>query len=111
MYGRKTGSLYSTPVSLVIQGNQRFLVAPFGEVNWVRNARASGQVILSRRGQQEVVKLHELNPSEGAPILKTYLAMRPFTAPYFDNRPDAPVEAFEQEASNHPVFRISPSAE
>ena len=39
--GRKSGRLYSTPVTLVEQRGQRWLVAPYGEVAWVRNARAT----------------------------------------------------------------------
>jgi deazaflavin-dependent oxidoreductase (nitroreductase family) len=44
--GRKTGKLYHTPVSVVTHDGQRFLVAPYGEVNWVKNARVQGEVML-----------------------------------------------------------------
>jgi hypothetical protein len=30
--------LYSTPITLVEASGQRWLVAPYGEVAWVRNA-------------------------------------------------------------------------
>jgi deazaflavin-dependent oxidoreductase (nitroreductase family) len=46
--GRRSGTLYSTPVTLIETGGQRWLVAPYGEVSWVRNARAARQVTLSR---------------------------------------------------------------
>ena len=46
--GRRSGQRYSTPVTLVEEGTNRWLVAPYGEVSWVRNARAAGQVTLSR---------------------------------------------------------------
>jgi hypothetical protein len=39
--GRKSGRPYETPVILVEDG-ERWLVAPYGEVGWVRNARAAG---------------------------------------------------------------------
>ena len=44
--GRKTGKRYTTPVTLVEDGTQRWLVAPYGPVSWVRNARAAGRVTL-----------------------------------------------------------------
>ncbi len=49
--GRRTGRLYSTPVTLVEESSRRWLVAPYGEGGWVRNARAAGRVTLSRVGR------------------------------------------------------------
>jgi deazaflavin-dependent oxidoreductase (nitroreductase family) len=48
--GRKTGRARTTPVILVQQDKQRWLVAPYGAVSWVLNARAAGRVTL-RRGR------------------------------------------------------------
>jgi deazaflavin-dependent oxidoreductase (nitroreductase family) len=104
--GRKTGRVYSTPVALVIEGDQRWLVAPYGPVNWVLNARAAGQVTLSKGKRSEVVKLVELGPEESAPVLKKYIALYPVTQPYFDVKPDSPLEAFVRFASSHPVFTV-----
>jgi deazaflavin-dependent oxidoreductase (nitroreductase family) len=104
--GRRSGTPYSTPVTLVEEGTHRWLVAPYGEVAWVRNARAAGQVTLSRRRQSEIVALVELGPAEAAPILKQYVTEVPITRPFFDATPDAPLEAFVAEARRHPVFRI-----
>ena len=44
--GRKTGRSYSTPVTVVEDVARRWLVAPYGEVAWVQNARAAGEVVL-----------------------------------------------------------------
>jgi deazaflavin-dependent oxidoreductase (nitroreductase family) len=104
--GRKSGKLYSTPVRLVEEDSQRWLVAPYGEVNWVQNARAAGEVTLTRNGRSEVARLTELGPEESAPVLKRYLEEVPLVRPYFDVRPNAPVQEFISEASRHPVFRI-----
>jgi hypothetical protein len=38
VHGRRSGRRYSTPVTLVEEGRNRWLVAPYGEVSWVRNA-------------------------------------------------------------------------
>lgn len=108
--GRKTGRLYSTPVSLVEEGGKRWLVSPYGEVSWVKNARAAGEVSLSRGGKSETVRLIELAPQESAPVLKQYLARESFPRPYFDVPPDASLDAFVLEAPRHPVFRLIPKS-
>ncbi|MBM3129438.1 MAG: nitroreductase family deazaflavin-dependent oxidoreductase [Chloroflexi bacterium] len=104
--GRKSGRNYSTPVTLVEEGAKRWLVAPYGEVNWVRNVRAAGHVTLTRAGKSESRSVIEIAPSERAVILKKYVALEPITRPYFDAAPDAPIEAFAAEAARHPVFEI-----
>jgi deazaflavin-dependent oxidoreductase (nitroreductase family) len=104
--GRRTGRRYSTPVTLVEEGTNRWLVAPYGEVSWVRNARAAGQVTLGRGRRAETVALVELGPAEAAPVLKQYVTEVPITRPFFDAKPDSSVEAFVAEAQCHPVFLI-----
>jgi deazaflavin-dependent oxidoreductase (nitroreductase family) len=104
--GRRSGTLYSTPATLVEAGGQRWLVAPYGEVSWVRNARAAGQVTLSRGRHAETVAIVELGPEEAAPVLKQYVTEVPITRPFFGATPDAPLEAFVAEAHRHPVFRV-----
>ncbi len=104
--GRRSGRSYSTPVILVEHGNRRWLVAPYGEVNWVRNARASGQVTLSRGHRSETVKVIELGPDQSAPVLKEYIQRIRVARPYFDATPQSPTEAFAAEAAHHPVFLL-----
>jgi len=64
--GRKSGKLYSTPVDIMQRDGQRWLVAPYGVTNWVRNARAAGQVILSRGRRSETLRIAELAPDHSA---------------------------------------------
>jgi deazaflavin-dependent oxidoreductase (nitroreductase family) len=104
--GRKSGRVYSTPVSLVEQDGQRWLVSPYGEVSWVHNARAAGHITLSRGGKLETVRIVEQGPEASAPVLKAYIAKEPITRPYFDAQPDSPLEAFVAEAERHPVFLL-----
>jgi deazaflavin-dependent oxidoreductase (nitroreductase family) len=104
--GRRTAHMYRTPVTLVEQGANRWLVAPYGERNWVRNARVSGWVELRRGRQTERARVEEVPPAERAPILRDYLRQVPFTRDFFDAPPDAPLEAFAAEAARHPVFRL-----
>jgi len=68
--GRRSGRLYSTPVTLVEDGGLRWLVAPYGDVAWARNAKAAGEVT-PRRGQRvETIVALEVPPEEAAPVLK-----------------------------------------
>ncbi len=104
--GRKTGNPYSLPVAIVEHPDNRWLVSPYGEVNWVKNARAAGEVNLSRSGQNEALKIIPATPEEAAPILKEYIQKEGIVRPYFDVQPDSPIENFVTEAPQHPVFRL-----
>jgi deazaflavin-dependent oxidoreductase (nitroreductase family) len=103
--GRRSGKPYSTPVTIVESNEGRWLVAPYGEMNWVRNARASGQVTLSRGGRSERLSIAEEAPEVSARVLKTYVTLEPITRPYFEATVDSSVEAFQAEAVR-PVFRL-----
>jgi deazaflavin-dependent oxidoreductase (nitroreductase family) len=104
--GRKSGRRYSTPVQLVLGDGERWLVAPYGERQWVKNARAAGEVELTRARRTTRHRLEELGPDEAAPVLREYLRGTPIVKPYFAAGRDAPVEAFAAEAAQHPVFRL-----
>lgn len=107
--GRKTGKAYTTPVALIEQGGERWLVAPYGEVNWVRNARAAGAVTLTRGSHTEILHIEPVAAADSGWILKAYVHQQPITRPYFAAPPDAPPEAFASEAANHPVFHLVPA--
>lgn len=104
--GHRTGRPLSTPVTLVEQHGVRWLVAPYGDVAWVRSARAAGQVTLSRGRHSESLPIRELGPAEAAPVLQRYISRVPITRPYFDAKPGSPLAAFEAEAPRHPVFQL-----
>jgi deazaflavin-dependent oxidoreductase (nitroreductase family) len=104
--GRKTGRAYSTPVTLIEDG-ERWLVAPYGDVGWVRNARAAGEVELSRAGRSETLRVEEVFGEEAAPVLQQYLKRVPVVRPFFDVAPDSPLEEFAAEAARHAVFRLT----
>ncbi len=71
--GRKSGKIFSTPIDLLARGGKRFLVAPRGRTQWVRNAEAAGEVALKRGKQRERFRLRELSGPEKPEILKAYL--------------------------------------
>ena len=110
--GRKSKVLHSTPVTLVEEGGgKRWLVSPYGEVNWVKNARVAGEVTISRGSHREVLSLVELDPDDAAPILHTYLKANPVVRSFFDVTPQSSIEEFAAEAPAHPVFRLERPAE
>jgi deazaflavin-dependent oxidoreductase (nitroreductase family) len=104
--GRKTGRRYSTPVMLVFFDGSRWLVAPYGERSWVRNARVAGEVELTRALRTESVGIEEADPRTAAPVLREYLRKTPATKAYFDASRDSTLDDFAAEASRHPVFKL-----
>jgi deazaflavin-dependent oxidoreductase (nitroreductase family) len=107
--GRRTGTRYTTPVTVLSHHGERWLVAPWGERSWVKNARAAGWVELRRGRHHERAAVEEVPPEERAPILRDYVRAIRANRDFFDAGPDDPVEAFAAEAGRHPVFRLSRS--
>jgi deazaflavin-dependent oxidoreductase (nitroreductase family) len=106
--GGRSGRPRTTPVAMVAHGEGRWLVAPYGEVAWVRNARAAGIVALSRGEHRERCRLTQASATEAGVVLKEYLALEPITRPYFRATAEDPTAAFAAEADLHPVFRLLP---
>ena len=104
--GRKSGRPYTTPVSVVSEGPNRFLVGPYGETGWVKNARAAPLLTLTRGGREHRFTIMQVPPAVAAPILRLYLKLEPITRPYFNVGADAPESEFLAEAASHPVFRL-----
>lgn len=107
--GRKSGQPRINPVVPVEHGGRRWLVAPYGPVSWVHNARATGRVSLTRRRDTRQYTIREVSPDEAALILKRYIRLAPSTRSYFHATKDSPVEDFTDEADRHPVFELIPA--
>jgi len=71
--GRTTGEPRSVPVNLLELDGQRYLVAPRGNTQWVRNVRAAGRGELRLGRRVEPVVLTELPVGERLPVLRVYL--------------------------------------
>ena len=106
--GRATGRLWSTPVSIVTEGDERWLVAPSGERNWVRNARAATTVELRRGRHRQSYRVAELDPADAVPVLRRYFALGRTTRPFFDVSPQSTDDDWRAEAPRHPVFKLEP---
>jgi deazaflavin-dependent oxidoreductase (nitroreductase family) len=105
--GRKSGKLYSTPVNLMEINGKRLLVAPRGRTQWVRNAEASGEIVLKRGSYRKSFHLRAIDPPEKLPILKEYLdRFRSAVQRYFAITAGSPPEAFAPVADQYPVFEL-----
>lgn len=71
--GRKSGKLYSTPINLLEMNGKRFLAAPRGRTQWVRNAEAAGEVALKKGTHTQRFRLRPLEGAEQLAVLKAYL--------------------------------------
>src|ERR671925_91943 len=107
--GRNTGRLWSTPVSIVRIGSERWLVAPYGHRNWVKNARAAGWVELRRGRRRERLSAEELAPEDAVPVLREYYRLGRVTRPFFDVDLASDDATWLAEAPRHPVFRLVPA--
>src|SRR4030067_1500262 len=103
--GRATGELRETPIEPIETDGKRWLVAPFGEVNWVRNARKAGKVRLRRGRTVEYLQVSEAHPGECRRGLRAHLK-RGYTSDYFDAGPNSLPLDFEAEAHKHPVLMV-----
>jgi len=106
--GRVSGKLWSTPVSIVMIGDARWLVAPYGDRSWVKNARAAGWVELRRGRHRERLAVDELTPDEAVPVLQEYYRRGRVTHPFFAVSLGSSREEWLADAALHPVFRLRP---
>jgi len=105
--GRKSGRLYSTPINLVELGGKRFLVAPRGQTQWVRNAEAAGEITLKKGRTQQKFRLRPLPDTDKPAILKAYLdSFKREVQQYFSVPAGSPVEAFGEIAQSYPAFEL-----
>jgi deazaflavin-dependent oxidoreductase (nitroreductase family) len=107
--GRKTGKLYSTPIDLLEQDGKRYLVAPRGCTQWVRNAEAAGEVTLKRGSFRQAFRLRPLPDEDKPRYLKEYLErFKTAVQRYFPVSAGSPEDAFAEIASRYPVFELLP---
>ncbi len=107
--GRKTGEPRRTPVNLLVIDDARYLVAPRGHTQWVRNLRArnEGHLLVGRRSESFTAA--EVADDEKVPILRAYLKRWKWeVGVFFDGvAGDSPESELRRIAPDHPVFRIA----
>jgi deazaflavin-dependent oxidoreductase (nitroreductase family) len=107
--GRKSGRIYSTPVYLMDVDAKRYLIAPRGRTQWVRNAEAAGEIVLKRGTSRESFRLQEIAGGAKNDLLKEYLERYVSAVQrYFPVKAGSPPEAFREIASSYPVYELLP---
>jgi deazaflavin-dependent oxidoreductase (nitroreductase family) len=111
--GRKTGEWRTTPVNpLSLADGARYLVAPRGNTQWVRNLRAIGTGELRVGRRTEPFTATEVADDDKPAILRAYLKRWKFEVGVFFDGVDAkaPEEKLREIAPGYPIFRIEPAA-
>jgi deazaflavin-dependent oxidoreductase (nitroreductase family) len=107
--GRKSGRIYSTPIDLLEIAGKRFLVAPRGRTQWVRNAESAGEVTLKRGSSRRQFRLRLIPDQDKPEILKAYLdRFHREVQRYFPVAAGSPPEAFRELAASYPAFELIP---
>jgi deazaflavin-dependent oxidoreductase (nitroreductase family) len=105
--GRKTGKMQEVPVNPVTLDGVRYLVAPRGETQWVRNLRAAGRAELRVGQRREPIHATALEDEAKPPVLRAYLQRwKRETGKFFGVDADVSDAELARIAPDHPVFRI-----
>jgi len=106
--GRTSGEWRKVPVNLLTFESHRYLVAPRGETQWVRNLRAAGTGELRVGKRVESFRGIEVANEEKPPVLRAYLRRwKMEVGVFFDGvSADSPDDEVARIAPDHPVFRV-----
>ena len=106
--GRKTGRIYSTPVNVLDFEGKRYLVAPRGTTQWVRNATVNGHVWLKKGRIRDRYAVRAVNDKDKPELLSEYLSRyKTAVQRYFPVPAGSPVEALDSIAASYPVFELT----
>jgi deazaflavin-dependent oxidoreductase (nitroreductase family) len=108
--GRTSGKWRTTPVNLLEHDGKRYLVAPRGEAQWVRNLRVAGNGQLRVGRRVEAFRARELDPDEKVPVLRAYLRRWKFeVGVFFDGTgPASSDDELRAIGPRHPAFEVLP---
>jgi deazaflavin-dependent oxidoreductase (nitroreductase family) len=109
--GRKSGEWRSTPVNPLTLDGTRYLVAPRGNTQWVRNLRAVGTGELHIGRKVEPFRATEIADDDKPAILRAYLKRWRWEVGVFfeGTTASAPEERLREIAPGYPIFRIEPA--
>ena len=108
--GRSSGEWRTTPVNLLELDGRRYLVAPRGEAQWVRNLRHAGTGELRVGHKVEPFRGRELPDDEKVAVLRAYLKRWKFeVGVFFDGvGADSTDDELRAIAPRHPAFEVLP---
>ena len=110
--GRTSGQPRTTPLAIIEHEGRRWIWAPYGEVDWVRNLRAAGSATITAGGRTEQVTAVELDAAQRVAFFEDVLtpvarSMRMgiwFMRSVLGTNLDDPAAASE----GRPVFELRP---
>jgi deazaflavin-dependent oxidoreductase (nitroreductase family) len=112
--GRKTGRDRTVPMGVFDRDGRKYIVAAFGEVNWVLNLRAAGAATITQGKRTVRYAAEQVQGEEAALVLRDCLAAylpSPLAGPMLRQRiavnADAPLDVLALEARRTPVFRLT----
>jgi deazaflavin-dependent oxidoreductase (nitroreductase family) len=107
--GRSSGEWRTTPVNPLTVDGVRYLVAPRGQTQWVRNIRVSGGGRLRKGRRTEEITVVEVADADKLPVLRQYLVTWAWEVGQFFEGIDktSSDEELLAAAPGFPVFRIS----
>ncbi len=106
--GRSSGQWRTVPVNLLVLDGERYLVAPRGHTQWVRNMRAAGGGELRLGRGVEAFTVEELSDADKPVILREYLRKWAWEVGRFFEGVDkgSPDATLLEIAPGFPVFRL-----
>ncbi len=109
--GRSSGEIRTVPVNLLAFEGHRYLVAPRGVTNWVKNIRAAGEGELRAGRKVERIRGEEIADNAKPPILRAYLERWKMEVGMFLDGvgPHSTDEEVLAIAPKHPVFKVLPA--
>ena len=107
--GRSSGQWRTTPVNPLTIDGARYLVAPRGDTQWVRNLRAAGTGELRWGRRSQAFTAVEVPDADKPALLREYLRRWAWEVGVFFDGVHAGASEAEllAAAPKHPVFRIT----
>jgi deazaflavin-dependent oxidoreductase (nitroreductase family) len=106
--GRRSGDVRTTVVNLFSHEGERYLLAPRGNTQWVRNLRAAGEGELRLGRSAQHFTPVEIADADKPDLIRLYLRKWAWeTGAFFDGlKADSPASDIADAAPGFPVFRI-----
>lgn len=104
--GRKSGQPRTTPIAVVEQNGERYLLTPYGAVDWVRNLRAAREATFTRGRRPEQIRAMELPEDEASLVMKRFIETGNPIIRLFGITKDIAPDDIERLVASHPVFLL-----
>jgi deazaflavin-dependent oxidoreductase (nitroreductase family) len=107
--GRTSGKPRSTPITPMYVDGKRYVVGGFPGADWVRNARANPNAVLTQGRRSEQVRMVEMTVEEARPLLYLFPDKVPTGVSFMKNAglvTEGRPEEFEALAGRCAVFRF-----